>query len=145
MTTPQTGDPPSAPVRPLTLTVELHPHPPNDLLAGRLIAPVLHQLWAHDTQAHIELSHRPPPHQRSCHNHHAIWATTSDQAIIGLEMGEVIELVEIFQDLATWLDNAPKEVDAHWQRRTGGAYPLTRLCSDLDHWIQLLATRTPLP
>ena len=64
MTTPQTGDPPSAPVRPLTLTVELHPHPLNDLLAGRLIALVLQQLWAHDTQAHIELSHRPPPHHR---------------------------------------------------------------------------------
>jgi hypothetical protein len=142
--TPETSDQPCPPVRPLTLTVELHPDPLNDLLAGRLIILVLQQLWAHDTQARIELNERQP-HQLSCHSHQPVWATNSDQAIIGLEIGEVIELVEILEDLATWLHDAPTDVKTNWDRRTGQAYTMANLCADLLHWTDLLANRSPLP
>jgi hypothetical protein len=142
--TPQTSDQPCPPARPLTLTVELHPDPLNDLLAGRLIILVLQQLWAHDTQADIELSEQQSHRRHTHRNHQPVWATSSDQAIIGLEIGEVIELVEILQDLATWLHDAPTAVKTNWNQRTGQTYTMANLCADLLNWTHLLANRRPL-
>ena len=86
--------------------------------------------------------HHPRPTR---HHRQPLSATNSDQAVIGLEIGEVIELVEILEDLATWLHDAPTEVKASWNRRTGEAYTMANLCADLLNWTHLLATRSPLP
>jgi hypothetical protein len=144
MTAPQADDQPPPPIRPLTLTVELLPDPLNDLLAGRLIVLLLQQLWAHDTKARIQLCEQQP-HRRPGRTRQPMWTTASDHAIIGLDIGEVIELVETLEELTTWLHDAPPEVKTCWNQRTGGAYPLTSLCADLLSWTELLGTRTPLP
>lgn len=64
---------------------------------------------------------------------------------IGLDMDEAIELIEILEDVAAWLRDAPAEVKASWRCRTGGAYSLASLRADLLCWSQLLGTRKSLP
>jgi hypothetical protein len=64
--------------------------------------------------------------------------------VIGLDMDEAIELIEILEDLSAWIHDAPAEVKTSWQRHTGGTYSAARLRTDLLRWSQRLATRSPL-
>ena len=47
--------------------------------------------------------------------------------VIGLDMDEAIELIEILEDLSAWIHDAPAEVKTSWQRHTGGTYSAARL------------------
>jgi hypothetical protein len=67
-----------------------------------------------------------------------------DIPVIGLDMVEAIELIEILEDLAAWIHDTPA-VRGSWHRRTGGTYSAARLRADLLGWAHLLATRSPLP
>ena len=75
----------------------------------------------------------------------AIGDTAAALPVIGLAMDEAIELIEILEDLAVWLHDAPAEVKASWYAHTGGAYRWSRLRADLLGWAQLLSTRQPRP
>jgi len=65
-----------------------------------------------------------------------------DLPVIGLDFLEAVELIEILEDLAAWIDDTAA-VRASWLRRTGGTYPAALLRADLLGWAQLLGTRPP--
>ncbi len=100
------------------------------------------QLWEHGVLAHVA---RVEIDDLSASRHPTPDATDEDDVpVIGLDMDEAIELIEILEDLAAWIDDTAA-VRASWHRRTGGTVPAARLCADLLGWAELLGTRPPLP